>query len=284
MIFSNKFWRHAALALALTAGVLPLVIAQTSGQQRAHSASARGGEVSRTYLGVGVLELTDDRVKALHLKDSHGVEVDRIDETGPAAKAGVKPNDVILEVNGKPVQDIQQFLISIAETAPGTKVSLTLWRNGARQTAQTTLESRPGNFFLFGAPDVSDAPMPPMPDVPFNNGSGFPSIPANSGVVGFYGESLDGWIQLAEYFGVKQGVLVYSVKAGTPAERAGLKAGDVVIKVNGTPVMSPKEITGMVSSGRRKAFSFTVVRNKKEITLNVEIAESHPDASDRVAL
>jgi len=284
MIFSNKFWRHAALALALAAGVLQVGVAQTSAQQRAHSATARGGEVNRSYLGVGVLELTDDRVKELHLKDSHGVEVARIDETGPAAKAGLKPKDVILEVNGKPVQDIQQFLISIAETAPGTKLSLTFWRNGARQTAQATLESRPESFFLFGTPDASDAPMPPMPQVPFNNGNGFPSIPANSGIVGFFGESLDGQLQFAEYFGVKQGVLVHSVNEGTPAERAGLKAGDVVIKVNGTPVMSPKEITGLVSSSHRKACSFTVVRNKKEITLNVEIAEIHLDASDRVAL
>jgi serine protease Do len=285
MIFSNKFWRHAALALALAPGVLPLGVAQTSSQQRAHSATARGGEVGRSgYLGVGVLELTDDRVKALHLKDSHGVEVDWIDETGPAAKAGLKLNDVILEVSGKPIQNSQQFGISIAETAPGTKVSLTFWRNGARQTAQTTLDSRPGNLWLFGGPDAPDAPMPPMPEVPFNNGNGFPSIPANSGVVGFFGESLDGQLQLADYFGVKQGVLVHTVKPGTPAERAGLKAGDVVIKVNGTPVMSPKEITGLVSNSRRKAFSFTVVRNKKEITLNVEIAENHPDASDRVAL
>ena len=281
MIFNGRFWRHAALALALVVGMSPSSgVAQA--QQRAHSANARGGEVSRGYLGVGVLELTDDRVKALHLKDDRGVEVNRIDENSPAARAGVKPNDVILEVNGKPIEDIQQFQISIAETAPGTKVGLTLWRNGARQAVSATLDPRPSNFMLLMPPNSPDAPMPPMPDVPLTGGNQFPAIPADSAVVGFFGEALTG--QLADYFGVKQGVLVHSVNPNTPAERAGLKAGDVVVKVNGTPVMSPHEITGLVSAGRKKAFSFTVVRNKKEITLNVEIAEGHPEPSDHIAL
>ena len=71
---------------------------------------------------------------------------------------------------------------------------------------------------------------------------------------------------------MKDGVLVRMVGPHTPAERAGLRAGDVVTKVNGTMVTSPREITGLVQSSRRKAISFTVVRNKKEIALNVEIA------------
>lgn len=281
MVFSKKFWQQAVLAVALVTGMSP-VSGVAQAQQRAHSANARGGEVSRGYLGVGVLELTDDRVKTLHLKDDHGVEVNRIDENSPAAKAGIKPNDVILEVNSKPVEDIQQFQISIGETAPGTKVSLTLWRNGARQNVSATLDPRPPNFMLLMPPNSPDAPMPPMPEVPFNGGNQFGAIPANSGVVGFFGEALTG--QLADYFGVKQGVLVHSVNPNTPAERAGLKAGDVVVKVNGTPVMSPHEITGLVSAGRKKAFSFTVVRNKKEMNINVEIAEGHPEPSDRIAL
>ena len=78
-------------------------------------------------------------------------------------------------------------------------------------------------------------------------------------LVSFVGGELNP--QLAEFFGVKDGVLVRSVNPMTPASKAGLKAGDVVIKVNGTPVMSPREITGLVRSSRKKAFTFTVVRN-----------------------
>lgn len=258
-----------AAALAVP-GLAQTAFAQTSGQQHAHSTTLREA-ASRGYLGVGVVELTDDRVKALNLKDDQGLEVLRVDRNSPAAKAGLKENDVILDVNGKSIEGIEQFQRSIGETSPGTKVNLTIWRNGAKQTVSATLDSRPGNFFVFGGPDFPDAPMPPMPPVPFNGGNAFPMIPGNSPIVGFEGEALNP--QLAEFFGVKEGVLVRSVNAKTPAERAGLKAGDVVVKVNGTPVTTPREITGLVRSSRRKAISFTVVQNKKEMSLNVEIAE-----------
>ncbi|MDP9055521.1 MAG: PDZ domain-containing protein [Acidobacteriota bacterium] len=274
--------RQAALAAVLAAGSGPVNgMAQAPPQQRARSAYPHT-EVSRGYLGVGVLQLTEERSRALHLKDESLIKNDRLDENGPAAKAGIRANDVILEVNGKPVEDIQQFQRSIGDTAPGARVNLTLWRNGARETIAVTVDQRPGNFFLFGRPELPDAPMPPMPEVPFNGGTSFPAIPDDAAVVGFYGESVNG--QLAEYFGVKQGVLVHSVKAGTPARRSGLKSGDVVVKVNGTPVMTPREIKGLVAASRSRSFSFTVVRDKKEMTLNVEIAGSHPDPGDRVAL
>jgi serine protease Do len=264
-------------------GVAQTAFAQTSAQQHAHSTTLRG-IAARGYLGVGVVELTDDRVKALKLKDDQGLEVKRIDENSPAAKAGLKENDVILEVNGKGVEGNAQFRDLIGDTPPGTKVSLTIWRNGAKQTVSATLDSRPENFFIFGGPALPDGvlpPMPPMPAVPFNGGNPFPTIPGESPIVGFEVESLSP--QLAEFFGVKEGVLVRSVSPKTPAERAGLKAGDVVIKVNGTPVTTPREIMGLVRSSRKKAISFTVVRNKKEVSLNVEIAEARSAPAERDA-
>jgi serine protease Do len=277
--------RSVITVLCLLAGTTfaQTAFAQTT-QQQAHSATLRR-IAARGYLGVGVEELTDDRVKALKLKDDRGLEVKRIDENSPAAKAGLKENDVILEVNGKGVEGNAQFRNLIGETPPGTKISLTIWRNGAKQTVSATLDSRPENFFVFGGPDFPDGalpPMPPMPAVPFNGGNPFPTIPADSPIVGFLGEALSP--QLAEFFGVKQGVLVHSVNPKTPAERAGLKAGDVVVKVNGTPVTTPREITGLVRSSRRKVISFTVVRDKKEISLNVEIAEDRSAPAERDAL
>jgi serine protease Do len=273
------------LACLVAATAVPGGFGQTSGQQSPRSAIFRGA-ANRGYLGVGVVELTDDRVKALNLKDNHGVEVKRVDESSPAAKTGLKENDVILEVNGKGVEGIEQFQMAIGETSPGTKVNLTIWRNGARQTVSATLDSRP-NFFAFNGQDFFPGgalpPVPPMPPVPFNGVNPFPTIPGNSPVVGFEGEALNP--QLAEFFGVKEGVLVRYVNAKTPAERAGLKAGDVVVKVNGTPVTNPREISGLVrSSHNKKAIAFTVVRNKKEISLNVEIAEDRTGTPEREVL
>jgi serine protease Do len=258
------------------------LFAQTSAPQTPRSTTLRRA-VSRGYLGVGVVDLTDERVKALNLKDDSGVEVKRVDENSPAARAGIKENDVILELNGKAIEDIEQFQAAVGETQPGSKVSLTIWRDGAKQTLSTTLVSRPENFFAFGGPDLPNAPLPPMPPFPQPYGNAFPGFPSNAPRVGFEGEELTP--QLAEFFGVKEGVLVRTVVAKTPAERAGLKAGDVVVKVNGTPVTSPREITGLVlrSSGK-KAVTFTVVRNKKEMTLNVEVAANGQSPSEREAL
>lgn len=252
----------------------PLIFAQTTAP-RGHSASAhRPGD--QAWLGVGVIDLTDDQVKALNLKDDRGVQVKRVEQNSPAAKAGLKENDVILEVNGKAVEDIDRFIRSIAEGQPGTKVDLTVWRGGARQTLSATLDSRPYNpFFAFNGPD---APMPPMPPIPPGFGDPFTGLPGNAPRVGFEGEPLSP--QLAEFFGVRQGVLVRTVDPKTPAEKAGLKAGDVVVKVNGTPVTSPREITGLVRMSRGKTTSFSIVRNKKEVTLDVEVS----GASERVPL
>src|SRR5437868_1388226 len=112
--------------------------AQTRVPQRSHSATLqRAGSLG--FLGVGVLDLTEERAKALKLKDDSGVEVKRVDENSPASKAGLKIDDVVLEVNGKPISDIEQFQITIGEIQPGTKVNLTIWREGAKQTVAATL-------------------------------------------------------------------------------------------------------------------------------------------------
>jgi len=255
------------LCLAAVSMALP-GLAQTSAPQRARSLSERR-IASRGYLGVGVVELTDERVQALKLKDDRGVEVLRVDENSPAARAGLRENDVILQVNGKDIEDLEHFIDTIAETQPGAKISVTVSRDGAKRKVSATLDSRVGNFFPFGAPDDPNSPAPPMPPFPLNGDSPFPGLPGNSPRVGFEGESLTG--QLANFFAVKAGVLVRSVNPDTPASRAGMKAGDVVVKVNGTPVTSPREITGVVRNSGTRTFSFTITRNRKEMALKVEV-------------
>lgn len=268
------------LLLCLAAGLMAATgFGQTVVPQSPRSATLRRMG-ARGYLGVGVVDLTDDRVKALKLKDDRGVEVKRVDPSSPAEKAGLKENDVILEVNGKTIEEHEQFQTTIGDLQPGTKVSLTVWREGGKQMLSATLVTRPENFFSFSGPDLPNAPMPAMP--PFPQPFSFPGFSANAPMVGFEGETLNS--QMAQYFGVKQGVLVWQVNAKTPAERAGLKAGDVVVKVNGTPVTSPREISGLVRTSGKKTVGFTVVRNKKEMTINVEIDEERQLSPDRQVL
>jgi serine protease Do len=202
------------------------------------------------------------------------VEVKRVDDDSPASKAGLRENDVIVEVNGKAVEQVEQFIRPIAEGSTGTKVNLTVWRNNAKVPVVVTLETRPSGPMFVDPADV----LPPFPDVPMTRSGQLSSLMGQSQMVGFEGETLTD--QLAQFFGVKEGVLVRTVGPRTPAEKAGLRAGDVVVKVNGTPVTSPREISGIVNSSRRKNISFTVVRNKKEVALEVELARLHTPASD----
>jgi serine protease Do len=263
------------LCLAVVSG-----FAQTRAPQRSHSATLhRAGSLG--YLGVGVVDLTDERAKALKLKDDSGVEVRKVDENSPASKAGLKEDDVVLEVNGKSITDIGQFQNTIGELQPGTKVNLTIWREGAKKTVASTLAERPDSAFPYLGPDSPNAPMPPMPPLPQAFGNAVPAFPADAPTVGFFGAALSS--QMAEFLGVKEGVLVWEVAPKTPAERAGLKAGDVVIKVNGTPVTNPREITGLVRMNK-KMIVFTVVRNKKEMTLNVEGSENRQSPPEREVL
>jgi serine protease Do len=249
---------------------------------RAHSTNVRSVG-RRGYLGVGVVEMSDARARALNLKDSSGVEVKRVDENSPAAKAGLRENDIILEVDGRRIETIDQFIHTVGEAAPGTKLVLTIWRNGAKQILNATVEARPTQMFAFTAPDDMQMPdFPRMPNAPWD-GDGFSFITGASPRVGFEGEMLTP--QLAEYFGVKNGVLVRTVLAKTPAEKAGLKAGDVVTKVNGTPVTSPREISSLVHMARNGKVAITIVRNKREQPLNVEMSEPKgPSGPDRLQL
>jgi serine protease Do len=258
--------------LALAAAAFAQVPA--AGPARARSATIRR-PADRGYLGVGVIEMTPNRARELKLPNENGVEIKRVDEESPASKAGLRENDVILEVNGKPVEEVEQFVRPIAEGAAGSKINLTVWRNNAKVPVAVTLESRPVGPLFIDPDDV----MPPFPDVPMTRNGSPSALLGQSAIVGFEGETLTD--QLAQFFGVKEGVLVRTVAPRTPAERAGLRAGDVVVKVNGTPVTSPREISGIVNSVHRKNFSFTVVRNKKEVNLDVELAVLRLPVFDR---
>jgi serine protease Do len=232
----------------------------------------------RGWLGIGFGDLTPERMKALRLKDDSGIEVTHVEEKSPAAKAGLKEHDVVLELNGQKVEGGEEFAGSIAEMVPGSKITLGVWRIGVKQNLSAMLEARPAQMYLFNNPngDWSGAmpPMPPMPD-------GFGVLTGQAPRVGFEGETLTP--QLAEYFGVKEGVLVRTVSERTAASKAGLKAGDVIIKVSGTPVSSTREISGIVRALHRNV-TFTVMRNHKEMLLNVEIAEDRSASPDREVL
>jgi serine protease Do len=251
----------AALSMAV-----PSAFSQST-RPRIYTVQAAG----TSYLGIGVVEVTADRAKTLNLREVRGAEVSRVEENGPAAKAGIKEGDVVLEYNGGPVEGVEQFVRMVRETPPGRIVRLTVWRNGASQNLTVTVGERQGTVMHTPGGAVRIPEIPPIPPIEIPR---FEWSWQNS-MLGIEGESLGAAKQLAEFFGVRDGVLVRQVLRNTPAEKAGLKAGDVITKLDGMTVGSTREITAHLRSNRsNRTFTLTVVRDKREMPLTVTVDQN----------
>jgi serine protease Do len=256
-----KFGFYSLVCLAISVAVPAF---SQSTRPRAFDVQGSGS----SYLGIGVLEITADRAKTLNLRDVRGAEVAHVDENGPAAKAGIKDGDVVLEYNGMPVDGVEQFVRMVRETPVGRQVKLAVWRNGAMQTLTATVGERQGTVIQTPGGPVRIPEIPPIPQIDIPNFS----WSMQSTTLGIEGEALGQEPQLADYFGVKDGVLVKQVLRSTPAEKAGLKAGDVITRVEGNTVGSTRDITARLRSDRSKRTPvLTVVRDKKEMSLTVNL-------------
>ena len=230
---------------------------------------------SGSYLGVGVRDVTADRVKALNLKEERGAEITSVQVDSPAAKAGLKTGDVVLDYAGQRVESMEQFIRMVRETPAGREIKIGVSRAGALTTMTAkpdTSHNAVASGFRFGPtmPNISVQPWPM--DSPRT------VMYWRSGTLGVEAESLDN--QLADFFGVKDGVLVRSVGKGTAAEKAGVKAGDVIVKVEDTKVSSPREVTNAVRTARNgsKSINLSVVREKKESVVKVTLDDESPAA------
>jgi serine protease Do len=255
----------AAMVVAIVPlGLLPLLGAQSQAP-KAHSVS--NFSQSRSYLGIAVLDVTDERAKALGLKEPQGVEVTVVKDDSPAAKAGVQRGDVILEYNGQQVEGDEQFVRLVQETPEGRKATLQIWRNRSKLTLTAVIGSRQNSLEIFssGIPIPIAPPAMIFPDMPYDTFS------LRNMALGVETEALTS--QLAEFFGVKEGVLVRAVNKGSAAESAGLKAGDVITKVGGQAVSSPRSL-GLFLRKSGGSVTLTVVRNHKELTLDVKLAKN----------
>jgi serine protease Do len=262
----------AALAAALPVfGWEPWPVPQTPAPAPAPAVAPVDGRAlvltkpGGSYLGIGVAEITSERAKALNLREEHGVEITRVEDESPAAKAGMKPGDVVLEYNGQRIEGVEQFMRMVRETPAGRDVRLAVSRGGSPQNLVVRTGSRKNLFasrFGENAVEIPRIEMPAirMPDVPRM------FMTWRSGFLGIDAESLDS--QLAEYFGVKEGVLVRSVSKGSPAEKAGLRAGDVIVRIDDKAVSTPAEVTSAVRTARaNKSVTVGVVREKRETSV-----------------
>ena len=258
-----------AALLTATQG-LGLLLPAASAQPAKTLTVARAGG---SFIGVGIQEIDAERAKTLKLREEAGVEITHVDDNSPAEKAGLKMGDVVLQYNGQKVEGLEQFSRMVRETPAGREVKLDISRNGAAQSVNVKVGSRPSaSVFVGGNLVIPEVRIPEIriPDIPRV------SMSWRNSMLGVEAEPLDG--QLAQYFGVKEGVLVRSVIKDSAAEKAGVKAGDVITKVDDKNVATPSDITSRLRPQRGKTVAVVVIRDHKEVTLSVAL-----DADDRAA-
>jgi len=209
------------------------------------------------------------------------VEVTMVDQDAPAGKAGIKEHDVILSLNDTAIESKTQLHRMIHETPPGRVVTLGLSRDGQPMTIKVQLADRGKEWgHMEGMEKGFHVEIPPIPNMP-----PIPNLPPmdfeapNMGVVYLHSSVRSGLMvenltpQLGEFFGAKNGngVLVRSVEKGSRADKAGLRAGDVITRVGDQPVHDTGDFTHALRDRSAGSVNVSVIRDKKEQTLTLTL-------------
>lgn len=240
------------------------------------------------YLGVDLRDLSEDQISALKLKDAqHGAEIVGVDHDGPACKAGLQLHDIILQMNGQAIEGEVQLRRMLRDTPAGRQVTFVISRDGQQRTVQTQLANREeverqawekhytvpdpsGNSSAY-TPRAGNSFLPPSKSASVKGTHIFlgTTMLVSSSYTGAKLEVMGP--QLAEFFGAQgsAGLLVRSVEPNSPAADAGIKAGDVVVKVNSIEVANGNDWSKTIHDNRGKSVSVQVLRDKKEQTVTL---------------
>jgi serine protease Do len=183
------------------------------------------GEVTRGWLGVGIQDLSTELKQYYGVESSGGVLITQVFEGDPAAKGGIKPNDIVVEISGQTVTSARELSSIIANTEIGKKTTIKLLRNGKRKTVQVELAKRDDDKLTAKGPGEES-----------NDDIGIQLMDLSDENAGRFGFEAD-----------EKGVLVIGIKPGGKAESAGIRRGDLVKEVNHEQVLSVREYTKQVN-------------------------------------
>ncbi len=186
------------------------------------------GRVVRGRIGVGITEVTKDVAEPLGLARAAGALVRNVEAGGPAEKAGLEVGDIIQKFDGREIERSTDLPRIVGNTKPGSQVPMTVWRRGKEQTVRIHV----GEMGAERASNEAEQPESPAPAAGAANWLGIVAAALGS--------------EQREQLRVKSGVLVDGVTDDSPAGRAGLRAGDVILQVNNQDVGSPAQFNEVV--------------------------------------
>ena len=239
--------------------------------------------VGGSYLGVHLIEVDEERAAELKMPAPAGVEITSVAKGSPAEEGGIVRGDVVLEFRTEKVAGVEHFMRLVRETPVGREVPVVVWRNGSRQRLTVKVGKRQPRTITLMHKDCEgdDCENQPfnftMPNLDLH--IPMPHIVMKTKVLGAELEGVKG--QFGEFFGVEEGVLVRSVDANSPAGRAQLKAGDVIVSVAGEAVKTPRQVHSAMRTAEDEEVSIEVMRLRKKRTLQVESPGGRGSSSPR---
>lgn len=283
--------RSFAIFVLIVLAATGLATAQTSAprpnvpETRAFSLFFQG---EGSYLGVQTADVNKENFAKYGLREVRGVAVEKVIEGSPAQTAGLQDGDVILKFNGEEVTSVRKLTRLIGEVAPDHQARITVLRGGSEREITATLAKRPAPKFEEGAFDLRmpegrfEIPAPPsgvmpqVPGVPDVDGDVFVWRSGGSRQIGISATPLTK--QLGDHFGVAdgKGLLINNVRENSPAAKAGLKAGDVIVEVDGKAIAGDLELIRAINEKAEGSITITFVRdrNRQTVTVTPEAAPS----------
>jgi len=182
------------------------------------------GEVVRGWLGVSIQPLTPEMAESMDIPEEKGVLVSQVFDDTPAAEAGIRPGDLVLEFNGKKVSDPSELQSAVAWTKPGTEAKVVLIRDGKRKTVTVEIARRPEREEIARA----------------RTGTG--GGPAQLEELGLQVSGVTPDAEKRYGYEPGQGVLITGVEPGSVASRAGLEEGMLILQAGGKDVESVADL------------------------------------------
>jgi serine protease Do len=288
-----RFWVvTGAFAMTVFAGLLWLAPATHGQVVIARGDDEKPGVVRRievlggrgSSIGVTIRDVEETDVVKLKLQNRHGVVIEDVDDDSPASKAGLRSGDVVVAFDGETIRGARQFSRVVEETPVGRPVKASVLRQGSRLEVDVTPSAGEGTRLgWYGFPEraTPGRRMEMMPEIPAMPDLSeldrlkdfhFELAPEmGQGRLGVGVQSLAG--DLGEYFGVKEGVLVTSVRPDSPAAKAGLKAGDVITSVGGSKVEDPADLRRQLRQSKTDEVTLDVVRDRKTLSLKATLED-----------
>ena len=239
---------------------------------------------SQGYLGVDLADVDQEKAQALKLKEVRGAIVTLIDHDAPAGQIGMKVNDVVLKLNGQPVEGAEQLRRMLREIPAGRQVSLVISRDGNVQTLAVQLADRRAmEHEIWNKIGSSSELFPPDTGMGIlAGGGGLGDVPAGTFHMPFLGSSLNvGALvepltsQMAGYLGVPSGLMVKQVARKSEAATAGFKAFDVILKVGSDNIKTLADWDRSLRSNQGKPVQVTILRDRKQQVLTLLVASKH---------